>query len=347
MSKTLDEIRKKLLALDAKKGGNTNAQSGDRATYAHWNIEEGTSATLRFLPDGNEDNTFFWVERQLIKLPFPGVLGQDETKPVIVQVPCIEMWEGKNTCPILNEVRPMWKDKTLEDLARKYWIKRTYYMQGFVKSSPMAENEVPENPIRKFIMGPQIFAIIKAALMDPDMEHSPVDIINGTDFIVSKTSKGGFADYGTSKWARKESSLSEEHQAAIAQYGLVDLASYLPKKPTPEQLSAMFEMFQASIDGQLYDPARWAQFYKPNGYDSSADDGGEGRRAQRPVSRPVQPTPKPEVTIESSSDLDVEVAPTTKSVSMVEETVEPKADKPTTGKTAAEILAMIKNRNGK
>ena len=147
MSKTLDEIRKKLEALNQRKGGATGGYSNDKLTYAHWNIAEGTQAILRLLPDGDEENTFFWAERQLIKLPFPGIKGHDENKPVIVQVPCVEMWDGKMSCPILNEVRPMWKDKSLEDLARKYWVKKTYYAHGFVKADPMNEQDLPENHI--------------------------------------------------------------------------------------------------------------------------------------------------------------------------------------------------------
>ncbi len=348
MSKTLEEIRKKLQALDTRKSGGGQG-GGDKATYAHWNIPEGTSATLRFLPDANEDNTFFWVERQLIKLPFPGIKGQDENKPVVVQVPCIEMWDGKMTCPILNEVRPWWKDKTLEDTARKYWCKRTYYMQGFVKQDPLNETDSPENPIRKFIIGPQIFAIIKAALMDPDMAYSPVDFINGTDFITSKTSKGGYADYGTSKWARKESSLTEDQQAAIAQFGTVDLATYLPKRPTPEQLAIMFEMFQESLDGELYDPARWSQHYKPFGFESApADDaeGGEGKKvtrttfAQRPTAPVVAPKATP-IVVPEDNDSDFDADPPKVEV---KETVSATAA-PTAGKSPQEILAMLRNRN--
>jgi len=348
MSKTLEEIRKKLQALERKPGG-SGTGGGDKATYAHWNIAEGTSATLRFAPDANEDNTFFWAERQLIKLPFPGIKGQDENKPVVVQVPCIEMWDGKMTCPILNEVRPWWKDKSLEETARKYWVKRSFYMQGFVKQDPLNETDSPENPIRKFIMGPQIFAIIKAALMDPDMENSPVDYINGTDFIVSKTSKGGFADYGTSKWARKESSLTEEMQAAIEQYGLVDLSTYLPKRPSAEQLAIIFEMFQESLDGELYDPTRWSQHYKPFGFDSTASDdpeGGEGKRVTRsaPAPRPapapvVAPKTTPVVEVADENDPPFDADPP-KSV-VKEEVTAPV----TAGKSPQEILAMLRNRN--
>lgn len=336
MSKTLDDIRKKLQSLDRK--GPSGVK--DKAIYPHWNIPEGTTTILRFLPDANPDNPFFWSEKQIIKLVFPGIKGQDEGKEVEVQVPCIEMWDGKNTCPILNEVRPWWKDKSLEDLARKYWVKRSQYMQGFVKQDPSNEADSPENPIRKFIMGPQLFTLIKASLMDPEMEHSPVDYINGLDFLVSKTTKGGFSDYGTSKWARKETSLSEEMQNSISQYGLVDLATYLPKRPTPEQLAIIYDMFQASVDGELYDPEKWSQHYKPYGFDSNDDsDGTERQRVSRssvPV-RPVASIPAVVSTpvVDNSPPFDVD---------------EPSADvkeavTATPTKSPQDILAMLRNRN--
>ena len=63
---TLAEIRAKLAAMDSKPGGSTSG--GDNAIYPFWNISEGTSATLRFLPDGDPNNTFFWTERQMIRL---------------------------------------------------------------------------------------------------------------------------------------------------------------------------------------------------------------------------------------------------------------------------------------
>jgi hypothetical protein len=349
MAKTLDEIRAKLQALENRKNP-SNFSSGDKATYAHWNMAEGTSGIVRFLPDANQDNTFFWVERQLIKLPFPGIKGQDENKPITVQVPCVEMWDGPKTCPILNEVRPWWKDKSLEDTARKYWCKRTYYMQGFVKQDVLNEQDPPENPIRKFIIGPQIFAIIKAALLDPEMgPHSPVDYINGVDFVISKTSKGGFADYGTSKWARKESSVSEEMMAKINQFGLVDLASYLPKRPTAEQLAIIFDMFQDSVDGELYDPAKFSQHYKPFGFESGDDaDAGERQRVARsaptqtarvqvPTTAPVKFTPPAVDTNENDPPFDAD--PPKEVVTETAKT-EVKAER-----SPQEILAMLRNRN--
>jgi hypothetical protein len=67
--------------------------------------------------------------------------------------------------------------------------------------------------------------------MDPELEEMPTDTLRGLDFRVSKTSKGGYADYSTSKWARKESALTEAEQAAIATHGLFDL-EHIPAQET-------------------------------------------------------------------------------------------------------------------
>ena len=88
MALSLKEIQARLLEQQAKKDrAKTGGQyTGDNAVYPFWNNPEGSSATLRFLPDGNASNDFFWLERLIIKLPFPGVKGQSDAKPVEVQV---------------------------------------------------------------------------------------------------------------------------------------------------------------------------------------------------------------------------------------------------------------------
>ena len=132
---SLAEIRAKLKEQESRTGGSQSG-GGDNAIYPFWNMKEGESATLRFLPDGNKDNTFFWTERLMIKLPFPSIKGEPGSKPVQVQVPCMEMYG--DSCTILNEVRGWFKDPSLEDMGRKYWKKRSYVFQGFVVSSPIA-----------------------------------------------------------------------------------------------------------------------------------------------------------------------------------------------------------------
>ena len=96
---------------------------------------------------------------------------------------------------------------------------------------------------------------------------NPTNYVNGTDFRLFKTTKGQYADYSTSKWVRKESALTEEQLSAVDTHGLYNLNDFLPAKPTAEGVQAISEMFAASVDGELYDPAKWGQFYKPYGLD--------------------------------------------------------------------------------
>jgi hypothetical protein len=291
-------------------------------------MEEGQSATLRFLPDGNSKNTFFWIERAMIRLPFNGVKGEMDSKQVMVQVPCVEMWG--EACPILAEVRTWFKDKALEEMGRKYWKKRSYIFQGFVRENPIGDDKTPDNPIRKFIIGPQLFATIKGALMDPELEELPTDMMRGLDFRISKTSKGGYADYSTSKWARKESALSEAEQSAVDTHGLFDLSTFLPKKPTDVELKVIKEMFEASVDGQPYDTERWGQYFRPAGV--NAPQGGTTDEAAAPA--PVALRPAPAVVAEDPP-FDMEDVPAAAAPVV----------KPAGGNQKAEdILAMIRSR---
>jgi hypothetical protein len=327
MALTLAEIRAKLQAQTERSTGNTQSQ-GDNAIYAHWNIPENTTARIRFLPDANSKNSFFWVERSMIKLPFAGIKGQTESKPVIVQVPCVEMYNDGSVCPILSEVRAWFKDPNLEDMGRKYWKKRSYLFQGFVRDNPISDDSTPENPIRRFIISPQIFNLIKNALMDPEMEDLPTDYANGLDFNVKKTSKGGYADYSTSTWARKESALTANEAAAIETHGLYDLSDFLPKKPTDVELKVMKDMFEASVDGQAYDPDRWGAYFKPYGLDIKTSNAQSTAVVDDEEDTPVVKTVAPSVVAED------DVAEATAPVAAV---------KPSSQR-AEDILAMIRNR---
>ena len=311
---TLAEIRAKLQEAQSKSTGQSTG-GGDNAIYPHWNMQEGKEAVIRLLPDSNPNNTFFWVERAMIKLPFAGIKGETDSRPVQVQVPCVEMYNDGTACPILSEVRGWFKDKSLEEMGRKYWKKRSYIFQGFVVEDPIKEDKIPENPIRRFIIGPQIYNIIRSALMDPELDELPTDYLKGLDFRIAKTSKGGFADYSTSKWSRRERALSDVEKAAIDTHGLYDLSGFLPKKPTDVELKVMKEMFEASVDGEAYDMDRWGQYFKPAGMgqatgdpnkaavrastvDEDADDAPAA--APTPVSAPSAPS-APAATAEGAS----------------------------------------------
>lgn len=323
---SLAEIRAKLKEQESRSTGERTG--GDNSIYPFWNLKENGESVVRFLPDGDSNNTFFWVERAMIKLEFAGIKGEAESKKTMVQVPCMEMYG--ESCPILNDVRAWFKDPALEDMGRKYWKKRSYVFQGFVAEDGLKEESRPENPIRRFIIGPQIFTLIKGALMDPEMEDLPTDFVHGVDFRLIKSSKGGYADYSTSAWKRRERPLSDEEQAAVKQYGLFNLKDFLPKKPTEVELKVIKEMFEASVDGEAFDMERWGQYYKPSGASAATGD---------PVapSQTAKAAPVPAVTSEEDD------APF--------EADTPKATPAATTSSAAggdnraqDILAMIRNR---
>jgi hypothetical protein len=318
---TLQEIRAKLKEQESKSGGSNSRTGGDNAIYPFWNLKEGEQATVRFLPDGDKENTFFWKERLMIKLPFAGIKGETDSRPVQVQVPCMEMYG--ESCNILSEVRGWFKDPKLEDLGRKYWKKRSYIFQGFVKDDPIGEETTPENPIRRFIIGPQIFQIIKGALMDPDMEDLPTDSVNGVDFRIIKTSKGGYADYSTSTWSRKSTPLTEDENKAIESNTLFNLNDFLPKKPGEVEVKVMKEMFEASVDGEAYDQDKFGQYFRPAGLSSRTGD---------PVT-PKAETPAPAAEVKAQP-----VAETKQEA--------PKPTAESSGK-AEDILAMIRARQQK
>jgi len=326
---TLAEIRAKLQATEGNRGGNKQS-GGDNAIYPHWNIAEGSTARVRFLPDGNTKNSFFWAERAMIRLPFAGIKGQADSKPVVIQVPCMEMYGA--ACPILAEVRPWFKDPSLEEMGRKYWKKKSYVFNGFVRENALSDDKTPANPIRRFTISPQIFNIIKAALMDPEMEELPTDLQRGLDFQIIKTSKGGYADYSTSKWARKESALTAEEQAAIDEHGLFNLSDFLPKQPTEADLKVIKEMFEASVDGQPYDGDKWGAYYKPYGLETpnAAPKAESADASATPASAPAPVTASPFV-----GDEEDEVPAPTAPV---------EAAKPAASVKAEDILAQIRNR---
>jgi hypothetical protein len=344
---TLAEIRAKL---QASEGGNRSSSGGggDNAIFPFWNIPENSTSVLRFLPDGDASNTYFWRERQMIRLEFAGVKGDPNSRRVTVNVPCNEMWGPVGSCPVLSEVRNWFKDPALEDMGRKYWKKRSYVFQGFVAENSLQEDTTPDNPIRRFIINPSIFNIIKGALMDSDFTELPTDIEQGTDFRLTKTTKGQYADYSTSSWSRRERSLDSNERAAIDTHGLFNLNDFLPKQPTEAELTMIGQMFEASVDGQMYDPELYGNFYRPAGVQIDTSNSAPNNSAAKPAAQSVpQPTPAPATTAAPV----VEAAPTPVTPPAQQEAVAaavaataPAGNDSGEKPSAQDILAAIRNR---
>ena len=168
--------------------------------------------------------------------------------------------------------------------------------------------------------------------MDPDMDNLPTDYEQGTDFRLTKTQKGQYADYSTSSWSRKERSLNEEERQAIETHGLYDLNEFMPKRPTEDDMRIITEMFEASVDGELYDPTRWGQHYKPYGLDVPA-----GTSAPTPTPSAPKVEEVKEVATAEATPVAEASAPTPTPAPVETSTDAPKSD-------AADILAMIRSR---
>jgi hypothetical protein len=165
--------------------------------------------------------------------------------------------------------------------------------------------------------------------MDPDMEELPTDYTAGVDFRLNKTSKGGYADYSTSNWARRDRPLNDAEMNAVNTHGLFNLADFLPKKPGEVELKVMQEMFEASVDGEAFDMDRWGQYFRPAGMAARTGD---------PVApAATTPAPAPTPAPEAAPAAPVAEAPA----------AAPAAEAaPAEGGNAQDILAMIRARQG-
>ena len=129
--------------------------------------------------------------------------------------------------------------------------------------------------------------------------------------------------------------------AAIDTHGLYNLNDFLPAKPTPEGVQAIAEMFEASVNGELYDPAKWGNFYKPYGLDTGTSTQSTVASAQ----------PAPAVSEPATESVAPVVTPATETAPAP---VEPVAEAPAPAtasasaesgkKSADDILNMIRNR---
>lgn len=263
----IQKMRENLKA-QKENSGNTRTQrtTGDNASYPFWNIKVGENAVLRFLPDGDVTNEYFWVERQVIKLPFSGIVGGEypTSENVTVTVPCIDMFEGMR-CPIIAATKHLWNDESTKETARTYWKKKSWIFQGLVVSSPFIEENEPENKVRRFVINKQVYDKIYDALLDPELDDLPTDFDGGLDFTIKKTQKGQWSDYNTSSFARKSRSLTEMERSIIDTNGLFTLKDAKGAVPSQEQIDALPQLLRDSMDGLPFDVASFGALFRAYG----------------------------------------------------------------------------------
>ena len=162
------------------------------------------------------------------------------------------------------------------------------------------------------------------------MEEMPTDYVKGVDFRITKTTKGGYADYSTSKWSRRERALDEAERAAIDTHGLHNLGDFRPKEPTEAEVKIIKELFEKSVEGEAYDLEQYGQYFRPAGMAYNAPQTPKAEAPAATTAPASEPAPAP-VT---------ESAPAPQPAA----TTAPAGD---SAKRAEDILKLIRSRQAK
>lgn len=214
-------------AFSAKTPAATTGNQDWKKFYAFWKMKVDETAIVRFLPDLDEDNQLgFLVENHVHELT---INGRRET------VPCLGMYGEQ--CPICDASRQFYSEEGDTSVrGKKYYRKKSHIGQVVVVESPI---EHDANQVVKLIeIGPKIFKLIQAAFKDGEMEEAPYEFKGGYNFKIKKTQNGQYADYGTSSFSGKATSLDDDMIAALDLYNLSDFRA---KHMDANTLRAMYE----------------------------------------------------------------------------------------------------------
>jgi len=204
--------------------------------YPFYNMDFDEKATIRFLPDLNEENPLgFLLEKLTHNLIIDG-----EKK----NVPCLKMYE--DNCPICKQSAAFYKedaDNGIEDSPRgkALYRRKQHLAQVLVVQDPLKYKEGQESAagtVKLVNLGFSIYNKITEAFKEDELEEVPDDYEAGTDFMIKKVKKGKWANYDNSKFLKRERALTES-ELAVVEGSLIDLSSLLPKNPTAEHLEKM------------------------------------------------------------------------------------------------------------
>jgi len=275
----------KLAAMRAKFGEQQSGGTREQFTnkyFPFWNMKAGQRAVIRFLPDRDAQNVRgFLVEKVSHNLT---INGQKKT------VPCLSMY-GED-CPVCKVSQDYYKVNDKIN-GKKYWRKKQYIAQALVIEDPLPADKETGNThqgeVRHIALGYQLYNIIKEAFASEDdpLDASPDDFAEGYDFIIKKTEQGEYSTYtmGT-KFHSKQRALSEQ-ELSVADDGMIELKTLLPKNPGAEKVRAMLN---ADLNGEDYQDS------------SKGGSGEEGEEEAAPARRPATAKPTPARTAPAEDD---------------------------------------------
>jgi len=223
-----------------------NTESRPSNYYRFWDMKFGETATVRFLPDANENNPLgFMVEKLMHNLTINGERRS---------VPCRKM--VNEDCPICSVSTAFYKEEgDGSQNGKNYWRKKQHLVQALIIEDPLAPDattgENSEGKVCYLNLGYQLYSVIKESLTSGDLDAIPFDYENGYDFIIKKTEgQGGNPKYDVgSKFSRRSTSLTED-EIAFVKDEMIDLSTLIPSAMDLDKMEAMLT---ASLTGEHYE----------------------------------------------------------------------------------------------
>lgn len=273
MSKpSIQELRKRLKERNEKKGGSNFTSNND--VYPHWNIDVDTTATVRILPDKNEDNeNAFYVDKLEHKL---SVAGKDR------KISCLQMYGEK--CPICDISAKYYKNNDKVQ-GKYYYRKKTALLKALILKDPITKDghESAVGQVKTLQFTYQLMQQINQQVANDEEETAltcvPWDLEEGHNFFIKKTKQGDYDNYTTgSGFAHKVTGIADEYLDAVNE-GMVDLTTLLPPNPGLEKVQALLE---AHLTGEELEEEETSSAPKRRVAESTDDEDVVPRR-KRPV----------------------------------------------------------------
>jgi len=215
-------------AFASKASGEGSGNQQWKLFFNFWKAPVDSTSVVRFLPDADEDNPMgFLVENLAHELV---INGKRE------KVPCLKMY-GEEYCPICAISQKYYDEKSPEhneQLGKKYYRKKSYIGQVMVVETPIENDQ--EQLVKLIEFGPKIFKQIQTAFQSGDLEKPPYEFVGGYNFRIKKSKSGEYADYGTSSFSPKQTTVEDDVVKAMKLY---NLAEYRTARVTREVLEAM------------------------------------------------------------------------------------------------------------
>lgn len=288
--------------------------TGNSEVYPHWNIAEGATATVRILPDKNEDNSnYFYIDKLEHKL---SIEGKDR------KIPCMKMYGEK--CPICELSSKYYKAEGKDSVQGKYYyFKRTSLMKALILKDGIdysAGGESAKGQVKTLQFTFQLMKVINAAIASEAegkaLEELPWDMDAGYNFIIEKTKQGQHDNYSTSCFANKQTGIAEEYLDVVEE-GRVDLKTLLPANPGLAKVQALLEQHLGNADADEDEDEDEAPVISKR---KQAEDEDELPKRKRPVDEDEDeaPAPKRKRVVEEEEE-EEEEAPVIKRKRVVEE----------------------------